>query len=214
MDHAASQTTAPVTFTTPQAMQCPTAQCRTTATGVCTETTTMVACFAFAVFPAYSMMLSLKYTRSTVLHYTASAPEEQMEAGSSLGCALSIAVPSQRTAISHSSAVHAGTGRAQSSTKHSLSRQAIRRSNLQCCSRQNVQSCDLVGLADLDTSSLKVQRQLAAYIQNLADLGVAGVRIDAAKHIAAPDLQAILAGVQRPELFVYQVLLLCCWWCC
>ena len=67
-----------------------------------------------------------------------------------------------------------------------------------------MQSCDLVALTDLDTASPRVQHTIAAYIQHLADLGVAGVRIDAAKHVAAQDLQSILALVQRPGLFVYQ----------
>ncbi|WP_180359635.1 alpha-amylase [Miniimonas arenae] len=55
-----------------------------------------------------------------------------------------------------------------------------------------VQTCELLNLADLDTSSEKVQDTLRAYLQDLLDLGVAGFRIDAAKHIAPEDLAAIL----------------------
>ena len=74
--------------------------------------------------------------------------------------------------------------------------------------RLNVQSCDLVGLADLDTSSPKVRASLAAYISHLASLGVAGVRIDAAKHMPAADVAHILDQAASPGLVVFQVVTL------
>jgi alpha-amylase len=58
-----------------------------------------------------------------------------------------------------------------------------------------VQNCELVGLADLKTQDDAVRTKIAAYLINLHSLGVAGFRIDAAKHIAAVDLDAILAKV-------------------
>lgn len=57
--------------------------------------------------------------------------------------------------------------------------------------KYNVQYCDLVGLPDLVTSSDYVQGQIASYINNLADIGVHGVRIDAAKHQDASELSGI-----------------------
>lgn len=59
----------------------------------------------------------------------------------------------------------------------------------------NVQYCDLVGLADLCTGCPYVQDTIAAYINRLVQLGVAGFRIDAAKHIDAGDLRGILSRV-------------------
>lgn len=71
--------------------------------------------------------------------------------------------------------------------------------------RWEVQHCNLVFLADLKTSSPYVQRILAAYIDKLAGIGVRGLRIDAAKHIPADEIRAILDRTQsRHNLFVYQ----------
>ena len=55
-----------------------------------------------------------------------------------------------------------------------------------------IQTCELSGLADLRTEDAKVQATLAAYLADLWSLGVRGYRIDAAKHIAADQLAAIL----------------------
>ena len=59
-------------------------------------------------------------------------------------------------------------------------------------SRAQVQTCELVNLADLDTGSPSVQRQIADYLLSMLDVGVVGFRIDAAKHMAAEDVQAIV----------------------
>lgn len=61
----------------------------------------------------------------------------------------------------------------------------------------NVQDCELVGLADLNTSSATVQQKIADYLVGLARLGVAGFRIDAAKHIQPVELNAILDKVNQ-----------------
>lgn len=58
--------------------------------------------------------------------------------------------------------------------------------------RWEVQECDLLGLADLDTDAENVQRQLAEYLEDLLSIGVTGFRIDAVKHISAEDLEGIL----------------------
>ncbi|KAG7284788.1 hypothetical protein NEMBOFW57_009400 [Staphylotrichum longicolle] len=57
--------------------------------------------------------------------------------------------------------------------------------------RWNVQHCELVSLADLDTNEDYVRRAIAGYMNDLLSLGVDGFRIDAAKHIAAQDLANI-----------------------
>ena len=62
-------------------------------------------------------------------------------------------------------------------------------------SRAQVQTCELVNLADLDTSSTHVRETITAYLEDLLSLGVAGFRIDAAKHMAADDVAAIVASL-------------------
>jgi len=56
---------------------------------------------------------------------------------------------------------------------------------------QQVRRCELVGLADLRTETTKVRATLAAYLNKLIGYGVSGFRVDAAKHIGQPDLDAI-----------------------
>ncbi|MFE9168259.1 alpha-amylase family protein [Streptomyces kebangsaanensis] len=57
--------------------------------------------------------------------------------------------------------------------------------------RWNVQHCELVGLADLDTGEEYVRKAIAGYMNDLLSLGVDGFRVDAAKHIDAGDLANI-----------------------
>jgi alpha-amylase len=66
-----------------------------------------------------------------------------------------------------------------------------------------VQNCQLGTLDDLDTGKPAVQAKIAAYLDDLASLGVAGFRMDAAKHVWHEEIAQILARVDgRP--FVYQ----------
>ncbi|HEX8905096.1 MAG TPA: alpha-amylase family glycosyl hydrolase, partial [Longimicrobiaceae bacterium] len=64
-------------------------------------------------------------------------------------------------------------------------------------SAANVQDCELFGLPDLDTGSPSVRGKIAEYLLGLARMGVAGFRIDAAKHIQQVELDSILAIVKR-----------------
>ena len=64
-------------------------------------------------------------------------------------------------------------------------------------SAANVQDCELFGLADLNTGIPSVRRKIADYLIGLARLGVAGFRIDAAKHIQPVELDSIVALVDR-----------------
>jgi alpha-amylase len=59
----------------------------------------------------------------------------------------------------------------------------------------HVQTCELEGLADLDTGADHVRTTLASYLVALVQLGVHGFRIDSAKHISPTDLDAILTDV-------------------
>ncbi len=67
--------------------------------------------------------------------------------------------------------------------------------------RANVQNCELVGLADLDTGEERVRARIAAYLEDLLGLGVDGFRIDAAKHIPAADLAAVKSRLSRPDVY-------------
>jgi alpha-amylase len=58
-----------------------------------------------------------------------------------------------------------------------------------------VQNCELVGLADLKTEDDGVRTKIANYLIALNRLGVAGFRIDAAKHMHPRDIDGILAKV-------------------
>ncbi len=73
-------------------------------------------------------------------------------------------------------------------------------------SRFEVQNCALLGLSDLATETAPVRDRLAGYLNDLISLGVDGFRIDAAKHIPADDLAAILGRLDRPA-YVYQEVL-------
>lgn len=63
-----------------------------------------------------------------------------------------------------------------------------------------VQRCELVGLSDLRTEADTVRGRIAAYLSTLVQLGVAGFRIDAAKHVAPVDVDAIMAKVNAATL--------------
>lgn len=71
----------------------------------------------------------------------------------------------------------------------------------------NVQNCELSGLQDLNTGSSYVRGKIADYLVDLANIGVKGFRVDAAKHISPGDLGAIIDNVNsrvanRPYWFL------------
>ncbi|MFC8824325.1 carbohydrate-binding module family 20 domain-containing protein [Streptomyces sp. NPDC057137] len=67
--------------------------------------------------------------------------------------------------------------------------------------RGNVQNCELVGLADLDTGEDYVRGRIATYLGDLLSLGVDGFRIDAAKHMPAADLANIKSRLSNPGVY-------------
>jgi alpha-amylase len=69
--------------------------------------------------------------------------------------------------------------------------------------KNNVQYCDLVGLPDLCTSCDYVQKTVSDYINHMADIGIEGFRIDAAKHQDAGELGQLLSRVNK-NLYLFQ----------
>jgi alpha-amylase len=69
--------------------------------------------------------------------------------------------------------------------------------------RWEVQTCELVGLADLNTGSDAVQSTIANFLNEQLRLGVKGFRIDAAKHISTTDLAGIIGKLNKPS-YVFQ----------
>ncbi|THA51137.1 carbohydrate-binding module family 20 domain-containing protein [Streptomyces sp. A1136] len=67
--------------------------------------------------------------------------------------------------------------------------------------RANVQNCELVQLADLDTGEEYVRGRIAGYLNDLLSLGVDGFRIDAAKHMPAADLANIKSRLTNPNAY-------------
>jgi alpha-amylase len=67
-------------------------------------------------------------------------------------------------------------------------------------SAANVQDCELLSLPDLNTGVASVRGKIAGYLIALARMGVAGFRIDAAKHIQQVELDKILAIVDSTTI--------------
>ncbi|MEV7415821.1 carbohydrate-binding module family 20 domain-containing protein [Streptomyces sp. NPDC089919] len=67
--------------------------------------------------------------------------------------------------------------------------------------KANVQNCELVQLADLDTGEEYVRGRIAGYLNDLLSLGVDGFRIDAAKHMPAADLANIKSRLTDPNAY-------------
>ncbi|XP_065557068.1 alpha-amylase 1-like [Artemia franciscana] len=59
----------------------------------------------------------------------------------------------------------------------------------------NVRNCYLVGLTDLYGSLPYVRQKITDYFNHMVEIGVAGVRIDAAKHMWPEDINVMLSGV-------------------
>jgi alpha-amylase len=69
-----------------------------------------------------------------------------------------------------------------------------------------VQNCNLVNLADLNTGFPEVQQKIADYLNDMVSVGVAGFRIDAAKHMDANDIHGIISQVNGNPLIFQEVI--------
>ncbi|XP_046578652.1 alpha-amylase-like [Haliotis rubra] len=60
-----------------------------------------------------------------------------------------------------------------------------------------VRNCRLLGLVDLKLDKTSVRDKVIAYLNNLVDMGIAGFRLDAAKHMWPGDIVAIMDQVNN-----------------
>jgi alpha-amylase len=122
--------------------------------------------------------------------------------------------------INHMAGVDSGTGNAGSSFTHYDYPGIYQFQDFHHCGlnpnddimsysdRGEVQNCELLNLADLNTGAAYVQDRLAAYMNDMLSLGVTGFRIDASKHIDTNELKTILGKLnnrtdgERP--YIYQ----------
>ena len=106
--------------------------------------------------------------------------------------------------INHTAAI-GGTGYAgtQISDKYQPPMYERADYNVDICDREisnyddkwEVQNCELLGLPDLSTDDPEVRAEIAGYLNSQIALGVSGFRVDAAKHMPAADLEAIVGAL-------------------
>ncbi|CAE6489939.1 unnamed protein product [Rhizoctonia solani] len=73
-------------------------------------------------------------------------------------------------------------------------------------SRAEIQTCELDNLAVLATETEYVRDRLAAYANDLLSLGVVGLRLEAAKHIATADIANILGRLNSKPYITQEVI--------
>lgn len=72
--------------------------------------------------------------------------------------------------------------------------------------KDQVQTCELLGLSDLNTSLPSVQEKILGLLNDLLSLGAKGFRIDAAKHISPDDLKPIVAALPEGTVVLLEVI--------
>ncbi|KAI0071345.1 glycoside hydrolase [Panus rudis PR-1116 ss-1] len=122
------------------------------------------------------------------------------------------------TIFNHMAGVDSGTGVAGSSFTHYNYPGIYQTQDFHHCglepgddivnydNRQEVQTCELVNLADLATDTEYVRGRLAQYANDLLSLGADGLRLDAAKHIASTDLANILGRLNGTPYITQEVI--------
>lgn len=73
--------------------------------------------------------------------------------------------------------------------------------------RYELFNCELLNLADLNTGSSSVQKNIVNYLNRLTDYGVQGFRIDAAKHMDPQELIAIKNGLKGSPYILQELIL-------
>ncbi|RYZ96854.1 MAG: hypothetical protein EOP11_22860, partial [Proteobacteria bacterium] len=69
-----------------------------------------------------------------------------------------------------------------------------------------LQNCELLNLADLDTGAPYVQDRLAELLRKLLSLGVGGFRIDASKHMNSEDIKGIFNRVGQKFYALHELI--------
>ncbi|KAF7318438.1 Alpha-amylase [Mycena chlorophos] len=122
------------------------------------------------------------------------------------------------TIFNHMAGVDSGVGVAGSSFTHYNYPGIYNTTNFHHCglepgddianynNRLEVQTCELVNLADLATETEYVRAKLASYGNKLLSLGIDGLRLDAAKHIAATDLANITSRLVGSPYLTQEVI--------
>ncbi|KAF5329512.1 hypothetical protein D9619_009322 [Psilocybe cf. subviscida] len=122
------------------------------------------------------------------------------------------------TVFNHMAGIDSGTGVAGSSFTHYNYPGIYQNQDFHHCglepgddivnytNRLEVQTCELENLADLATETEYVRGRLAQYGNDLLSLGVDGMRLDAAKHIAASDISNILGRLSRQPYITQEVI--------
>lgn len=68
----------------------------------------------------------------------------------------------------------------------------------------NVRNCQLVGLPDLNQGLPHVREKVIEFMNRLIDMGIAGFRIDAGKHMWPSDLQAIYSNLKNLSTQIFE----------
>ncbi|ESK93482.1 alpha-amylase [Moniliophthora roreri MCA 2997] len=122
------------------------------------------------------------------------------------------------TIMNHMAGIDSGTGVAGSSFTHYEYPGIYQNQDFHHCgleagddivnygNRVEVQTCELVNLADLATDTEYVRSRLAAYVNDLLSLGVDGLRLDAAKHIPSDDIANILSRLESTPYVTQEVI--------
>ncbi|XP_075744326.1 alpha-amylase-like [Rhipicephalus microplus] len=67
----------------------------------------------------------------------------------------------------------------------------------QCGSKSMVRNCELLGLRDLNHTRQHVRAKISEFLNQVISLGVAGFRVDAAKHMWTADLKVTYAKLNN-----------------
>ncbi|KAI0319658.1 glycoside hydrolase superfamily [Amylostereum chailletii] len=122
------------------------------------------------------------------------------------------------TIFNHMSGSDSGTGVAGSTYTHYVYPGIYQNQDFHHCGLESgddivnydnaveVQTCELVNLADLATDTEYVRSRLAEYANDLLSLGVDGLRLDAAKHIPTGDIQNILSRLNGTPYITQEVI--------
>ncbi|KAI0339158.1 glycoside hydrolase family 13 protein [Trametopsis cervina] len=121
------------------------------------------------------------------------------------------------TVLNHMAGIDSGTGVAGTGFTHYSYNGLYSTNDFHYCgtdgndiqdwnNKWQIQNCELSNLADLATETDHVRQTLVDHANDLLSLGVAGFRLDAAKHIPIDDLQNIVSRLSRKPYITSEVI--------